>query len=175
MSRQVVYQGRRIRVEVDERVDSRGAQVRRDVVVHPGATVILPLLDGDRVCLIRNQRVTVGEELLEIPAGTLEPPEPPQECAARELAEETGYRARRWKKLAEFYPSPGVLSEKMHLFLAEELDLGRGGPAGGRGDPPGGGAVRAGAGVGHRRDHPGRQDDPRAAALGAAAGLSRSI
>ncbi|HEY3452027.1 MAG TPA: NUDIX hydrolase [Myxococcales bacterium] len=124
MSREVVYRGRRIQVEVDARVDSRGVEVRRDVVVHPGAAVILPLLEGDRVCLIRNQRITVGEELLEVPAGTLEPPEPPETCARRELAEETGYRAARWRKLAEYFPSPGVLSERMHLYLAEGLTLG---------------------------------------------------
>jgi len=124
MGREVAYRGRRIQVEVDTRRDSRGAEVRRDVVVHPGAAVVLPLLEGDRVCLIRNQRITVGGELLEVPAGTLEPPAPPEACAARELAEETGYRAQRLRKLAEFYPSPGVLTEKMHLFVAEGLTLG---------------------------------------------------
>lgn len=124
MSRELVYQGRRFRVEVDTWVDARGAEVRREVVVHPGSAVVLPLLDGDRVCLIKNRRLAVGGELLELPAGTLEPPEAPQACAARELAEETGYRATSWRELAEFYPSPGVSSEKMHLFVAEGLTLG---------------------------------------------------
>ena len=67
----------------------------------------------------------IGETLLEVPAGTLEPNEPPEAAAARELAEETGYRAGRWRKLAEFVPSPGVLSERTHLFLAQDLTSGR--------------------------------------------------
>lgn len=67
--------------------------VRRELVVHPGAVTILPLLDPQTVVMIRNYRFAVGAELLELPAGTLEPPEPPVECAARELEEETGYRA----------------------------------------------------------------------------------
>jgi ADP-ribose pyrophosphatase len=74
--------------------------------------------------LLRNQRPNVGETLWEVPAGTLEPGEPVEKAAVRELAEETGYQAARWRKLAEFYPSPGVLSERTHLFLAEELTPG---------------------------------------------------
>lgn len=101
-----------------------GTPIQRDVVLHPGAVAILPLLDDDHVCLIRNQRPITGETLLEIPAGTLEPPEPPDQAAVRELAEETGYQAARWRKLTEFFPSPGVLSEKTHLYLAEGLTPG---------------------------------------------------
>src|SRR5262249_37496091 len=85
---------------------------------------IVPLLDGDRVCLLRNQRPIVGETLWEIPAGTLEPGEVPDHAAVRELEEETGYRAAHWHKLGAFYPSPGVLSERTHLFVATELTPG---------------------------------------------------
>jgi ADP-ribose pyrophosphatase len=66
----------------------------------------------------------VGETLWEVPAGTLEPGEPPDQAAVRELAEETGYTAASWRKLAEFYPSPGVLSERTHLYLATDLTPG---------------------------------------------------
>jgi ADP-ribose pyrophosphatase len=124
MTREIVYRGRRIAVAAD--MDNRpdGSVVRRDVVLHPGAVVILPLVADDAVCLLRNRRVAVGETLWELPAGTLEPGESPDEAAVRELAEETGYSAARWRKLAEFYPSPGVLSERMHLYVARDLTPG---------------------------------------------------
>src|SRR5439155_14155737 len=73
---------------------------------------------------LRNVRPAVGEELWEVPAGTLEPDEAVEAAAVRELAEETGYRAAIWRKLAEFYPSPGVLAERMHLFVASGLTPG---------------------------------------------------
>ncbi len=124
MSREVVYQGRKFQVVREATVQPDGRTVLREAVLHPGAVAILPLLEGNRVCLLRNRRYSVGETLLEVPAGTLEPGEAPEATARRELAEETGYQAVRWRKLAEFYPSPGVLSERMYLFLAEELTPG---------------------------------------------------
>jgi ADP-ribose pyrophosphatase len=124
MSRQIVYQGRRIQVAREVTALADGRSVERDLVLHPGAVVILPLVDPDHVCLLRNRRFVVGEELWEVPAGTLEPGEPPEQTAVRELAEETGYRAGRWRKLLEFYSSPGILSERMHLFLAQDLTPG---------------------------------------------------
>lgn len=126
MTRRVLYHGRKIQVARDVSSLPDGRAVERDVVIHPGAVAILPLVDRDHVCLIRNVRPAVGETLLEIPAGTLEPGEPVERAAERELAEETGYRAGRWTKLGEFFPSPGVLSERTHLFLAQDL---RPGPA----------------------------------------------
>jgi ADP-ribose pyrophosphatase len=124
MTREIVYAGKRIQVAVETMTGQGGIVVRREVVLHPGAVAILAVPDTDHVCLLRNRRVSVGETLWEIPAGTLEPPEPPAEAAVRELAEETGYRASRWRKLAEFFPSPGILSERMVLFLAQDLTAG---------------------------------------------------
>jgi ADP-ribose pyrophosphatase len=98
-----------------------GNQKTREIVRHPGACVIVPLLEGDRVCLIRNFRIAAGKTLIELPAGTLEPPEPPHVTAERELIEETGYRATRIEFLHAFYLSPGILDERMHLFLATGL------------------------------------------------------
>ncbi len=90
----------------------------REIVHHPGSVAILPILDDGRICLIRNYRVAVGKTLIEVPAGTLEPGEDPAETAHRELIEETGYRARSIEKLREFSMSPGILNERMHLYLA---------------------------------------------------------
>jgi ADP-ribose pyrophosphatase len=101
-----------------------GGSRPRQVVRHPGAVAILPLVDDDHVCLIRNFRVAVETTLLEIPAGTLEPNEPPEHTAARELIEETGYIAGRLDKLHSFLLSPGILDERMHLFVARDLKLG---------------------------------------------------
>lgn len=113
------------RISVDRvTVDTPSGPVAREVVVHPGAVVVLPVLLDGRVVLIRNRRVAVGETLLELPAGTLNAGEDPAACALRELAEETGYRAERLEPLLRFYPSPGVLDEVMHGFLATGLRAG---------------------------------------------------
>ncbi len=101
-----------------------GATVEREFVQHPGAVVLVPVLDDDHVCLIRNFRAAVGETLIELPAGTLEPGESPAATAARELAEETGYTAERIEELTAFYMSPGILNERMHLFVATGLTEG---------------------------------------------------
>jgi len=99
-----------------------GSEIIRDVVEHPGAAVIIPQLDDGRIVLIRNLRRTVGKVLWELPAGTLEPGEAPETCAAREVEEETGYRAGTLKPLTEFFPSPGILTERMYGFVATELE-----------------------------------------------------
>ncbi len=124
MARTIVHVGRKIRVALDEELLPDGTTIRRDVVLHPGAVAVLPILDAEHICLVRNQRPILDEVLWEIPAGTLEPGEPPPHAACRELAEETGYQAARWTKLGELIPSPGVLSEIIHLFLAEDLTPG---------------------------------------------------
>jgi ADP-ribose pyrophosphatase len=121
MTRELVHTGKKIQVFVETTTAPDGSVVRRDIVQHPGAVAVLPLVDDNRVCLLRNHRPNVGATLLEIPAGTLEPGEAPELAAVRELAEETGYRANSWRKLCAFYPSPGVLSELTHLFLAGDL------------------------------------------------------
>ncbi len=92
-----------------------------DIVVHPGAAVILPLLPDGRVLLIQNYRIALGRELLELPAGTLDPSETAEACAARELTEETGYRAGRLEPLVTFYSSPGIMTERLVSFLARDL------------------------------------------------------
>ncbi len=115
---------RRFRVETIERTTAAGNTVQREVVRHPGAVTILPLVDDDHVCLIRNYRVAVDRTLIELPAGTLEPGEDPRDTARRELAEETGYHATRLEQLHTFFLSPGILDERIHLFLASQLTPG---------------------------------------------------
>lgn len=124
MPRQIIHEGRKIKVALDTSPGPNGEPIRRDLILHPGAVVILPVIDRDHVCLLRNERFVIGETLWEVPAGTLEPGESIETAAARELIEETGYTAKRWRKLGHFFPSPGVLDEKMHLFVAEELTAG---------------------------------------------------
>src|SRR5437764_4531905 len=105
MSRTIVHTGRKIRVAVDTFTAPDGRQVERDLVLHPGAVVILPVLDADRVVLLRNFRFAVAETLWEVPAGTLAPGEELEACARRELLEETGYTAARWTYRGFLYAS----------------------------------------------------------------------
>ncbi|GAB5405435.1 MAG: NUDIX hydrolase [Aureliella sp.] len=101
-----------------------GGTFRREVIRHPGAVVILPILSDGRICLIRNYRATVEQTLYELPAGTREPGEPPIETARRELAEETGYQCSSIEPLLDFHMSPGILDEHMFAFLATDLTPG---------------------------------------------------
>ncbi len=116
-----VFEGRVVMLRVDDVRLPNGRETKREVVEHKGAVAIVPLLPGNRVVLIRQWRHAVGEELLEIPAGTLEPGEDPLACAHRELAEETGYEASLLEPIASFYTSPGFTNERLHLFLATGL------------------------------------------------------
>lgn len=113
----------RFRVEQVHQPLADGGTLTRAVVRHPGAVTIIPMVDPEHVCLIRNFRVSVQQTLVELPAGTLEPPDSPEATAHRELIEETGYRAGQLRQLHRFYLSPGILDERMHLFLAQQLDF----------------------------------------------------
>jgi ADP-ribose pyrophosphatase len=115
---------RRFRVVRRTETGRDGREHAREIVVHPGAVTILPVFDDGRVCLIRNRRIAVGQTLIELPAGTLEPDEDPAATAARELMEETGYRAERVEKLCEFFMSPGILNERMYVYVARGLTPG---------------------------------------------------
>jgi ADP-ribose pyrophosphatase len=126
IDRQVVYNGKKVRLELHHLEDpGTGKRHKREVVVHPGAVVVLPVLPDERILLIRNYRYAVGESLLELPAGTLERGEEPINCAGRELIEETGYTAGRIKPIGSFFTSPGILSERMYAFAAYDLRPGR--------------------------------------------------
>jgi ADP-ribose pyrophosphatase len=122
IEKQVIFNGRMMRLELHHLEDEEGNRTRREVVAHPGAAVVLPMLDDKTILLIRNRRYAVGTILLELPAGTLEKNEDPMNCAGRELLEETGYLAGRLKPIGNFYSSPGILSEKMYAFVAYDLE-----------------------------------------------------
>jgi ADP-ribose pyrophosphatase len=122
---------RRFDVVAVEEALADGLVREREIVVHPGSVVVVPILeqrgvaDGRQVCLIENQRLSVGRPLLELPAGTLDVAgEAPAAAAARELAEETGWRTGRIEPLGGLWMSPGILRERMHLFLATDLSPG---------------------------------------------------
>jgi ADP-ribose pyrophosphatase len=123
IEKQVIYEGTKVRLEVHHLKDEEtGRRLRKEVCVHNGAVVILPMLEGGKILLIRNRRYAIGQILLELPAGTLEPRENPMNGAGRELLEETGYLAGRLKLLGSFFTSPGILSEKMYAFVAYDLE-----------------------------------------------------
>lgn len=122
---QIAFAGRKFRVEVSSYEGPDGATHRLEVIRHPGAAVILPLLDDGRLVLIKNHRRAIQRELLELPAGTLDPRETPEQCALRELKEETGYSAQRIEPLISFYSTPGICDERMHVFVAQNLQPGR--------------------------------------------------
>jgi ADP-ribose pyrophosphatase len=117
----VLHRGGHIQLTMDTFKTADGKQFRRETIRHPASVVILPVLSGNRVVLIRQFRSALGRYIHEIPAGTSEPKEPLERCARRELAEEAGYKASKWTRLHEFYPAPGVSTERMVLYRAEGL------------------------------------------------------
>jgi len=121
INRRTVHQGRVIEVQVDDVEVRDGLNVRRDVVRHPGAVVMLAVDDQERILWIRQHRWAAGRELLELPAGTLEIGEVPEDCARRELAEETGFAASKWQALGGFYSAPGFCDEYLYAFAASVL------------------------------------------------------
>jgi ADP-ribose pyrophosphatase len=123
--RRIIYAGHKFDLGLVGLTLADGTRAERELVVHPGSVAMLPLLDeGGQVVLIRNQRIGLGRTLWEIPAGTLDPGEDPDTCAARELKEETGYIAGRIHKLAEWFVAPGVSDELMHVYVCDQLTPG---------------------------------------------------
>jgi ADP-ribose pyrophosphatase len=125
---EVLYQGKVFRLQRDMVVEPGGVQAERDIIVHPGSVVVLPIFEDGRVLLIRQFRYSVGEFLWEFVAGRKEPDETPAAGARRELMEETGYRAKRLRKLMRVVPTPGFVSEWMWIFAAEGLTAGEAHP-----------------------------------------------
>ena len=122
--RRVIYKGRKIDLALVPVTLADGSIVERELVLHRGAVALVPMVDNEHVCLVRNERYAVGKTLIEVPAGTIDEGETPEITAGRELIEETGYRASHITKLAEWYVSPGVLNERMYLFRCDGLTLG---------------------------------------------------
>jgi ADP-ribose pyrophosphatase len=118
---QTLLETKRFQVVRVTRTSPAGKVHTREYIEHPGAVTIVPVLPDGRICLVRNYRLAVDQTLLELPAGTLDAGETPSKTAERELAEETGYLTGRLEPLCEFYMSPGILNERMSVFVASEL------------------------------------------------------
>src|SRR5580700_3159294 len=123
-----VYRCRVFRVTEDEAGDGSGWSIKRSVIRHPGSAVMIAVDKKDRVLLVRQYRLPAAQYLWELPAGKVDEGETVAQAAKRELIEETGLRAKKWKKLAAFYPSPGYVQEKMTIFLATGLTEGEARP-----------------------------------------------
>jgi ADP-ribose pyrophosphatase len=123
-ARRLIYRGLKIDLALLPVVLLDGTTAEREVIIHRGAVALVPMVDNDHVCLVRNRRYAVGKTLLEVPAGTIDLGETPDQTAARELVEETGFRAGRIRPIREWYVSPGVFTERMYLFLCEDLEPG---------------------------------------------------
>lgn len=120
ISTETIYKGKVFDIRMDEIRDG-DVTYKREIVVHKGSAVVIPVFDDGTVALVRQYRHAAGKHLLEICAGTLNEGEDPEKGAIRELEEEIGVRAAKIEKLTEFYVSPGFLTEKMHVYLASEL------------------------------------------------------
>jgi ADP-ribose pyrophosphatase len=124
LSSKVVFKGSVFSVRRDKMIEPGGIRCTRDIVVHQGSVVVLPAFDDGSILLVRQYRHAVGRYVWELVAGRIESGESLQAAARRELIEEAGYTARRIQRLTSFYPSPGLLSEKMWVVLATGLTLG---------------------------------------------------
>jgi ADP-ribose pyrophosphatase len=124
ISSKLLLQTRVFGVYHERAVAPGGFSIERDIVRHVGSAVMMARDAKGRILLVRQFRLPAKGRLWELPAGRLDPRESPLAAARRELAEETGYRARRWTRLVSYYPSPGYCAEKMTLYLAEGLTAG---------------------------------------------------
>ncbi|MBK7251055.1 MAG: NUDIX hydrolase [Gammaproteobacteria bacterium] len=122
LGERTVYQGRVITVKVETVRLPNGRDAALEIVHHPGGAAIAAIDAEGRICLLRQFRHAGGGYVWELPAGKLEPPEPPLQTAQRELGEEAGVSARHWESLGSYLSSPGVFTEVIHLYLARELE-----------------------------------------------------
>jgi ADP-ribose pyrophosphatase len=128
LSSKMIYQGKVFGVRHDVVMEPGGAKATRDIVTHPGSVVVLPILPDGRIIMIRQYRHTVGDFLLEIVAGRIERGETNLQAAKRELAEETGYRAKHFREMMNVYPTPGFVRETMVAYAATGLTPGKTNP-----------------------------------------------
>ncbi len=128
LSSSIVYKGPVFGIRRDEVIEPSGVRTTREVVTHPGSVVVLPVLPDGRILLIQQYRHAIRQYLWELVAGRMDPGETPKVAAARELIEETGYRARRIQIFLDVFPTPGFLEERMFILLAEGLTAGEAEP-----------------------------------------------
>ena len=119
----IVYDGNLLTVFCDKVELPNGKETKREFIRHPGAVAVVPITQEGNIVLVRQFRYPVGKAILEVPAGKLDKGEHPDECARRELEEETGYVAQSIKRLSSIYTTPGFTDEVIHLYIAENLTL----------------------------------------------------
>ncbi len=128
LSSTTIYEGPVFGIRRDEVIEPSGVRAIREVITHPGSVVVLPVLPDGRILLIRQYRHATRQYLWELVAGRMDPGETPKAAAARELIEETGYRAKRFRVFLDVFPTPGFLEERMFILLAEGLTAGEAEP-----------------------------------------------
>src|SRR5260370_34620686 len=128
LSSTIIYNGAVFGIRRDEVIEPSGVRATREVITHPGSVVVLPVLPDGRILLIEQYRHATRQYLLELVAGRIDPGETPKAAAARELIEETGYRAKRFRMFLDVFPTPGFLEERMFILLAEGLTAGEAQP-----------------------------------------------
>ena len=121
IAKREIYAGRVVRLNIETVELPNGHRTDLEILHHPGGAAVVAVDARRRVCLLRQFRHAAGGWVTELPAGKLDNREPPEECAVRELAEEAGVQAGRLEKLGEFFSSPGVLTEVIHVYLARDL------------------------------------------------------
>ena len=128
LSSTIIYNGPVFGIRRDEVIEPSGVRATREVITHPGSVVVLPVLPDGRILLIRQYRHATRQYLWELVAGRMDSGETPKVAAARELIEETGYRAKRFRVFLDVFPTPGFLEERMFILLAEGLSEGEAEP-----------------------------------------------
>jgi ADP-ribose pyrophosphatase len=124
LSSKIVYEGTIFGIRHDEVIEPSGIHATRELITHPGSVVVLPVLSDGRIVLIQQYRHAAKQHLWELVAGRIDSGENPRKAAARELMEETGYRAKRFRVFLDVFPTPGFLEERMFILLAEGLTAG---------------------------------------------------
>jgi ADP-ribose pyrophosphatase len=128
LSSEMLYQGPVFGLRRDEVIEPTGLRTKREVITHPGSVVVLPVLPDGRIVMIQQYRHATRQYLWELVAGRMEPGEDPKEAAARELAEETGYKTKKMRVFLDVFPTPGFLEERMFLLLASDVRPGQASP-----------------------------------------------
>src|SRR5215475_4036674 len=128
LSSEMIYQGPVFGLRRDEVIEPTGLRTKREVITHPGSVVVLPVLPDGRIVLIQQYRHATKQYLWELVAGRMEPGEDPKEAAARELVEETGYKAKKMRVFLDVFPTPGFLEERMFLLVASDVIPGTASP-----------------------------------------------
>ncbi len=128
LSSAIIYKGPVFGIRRDEVIEPSGVRTSREVITHPGSVVVLPVLPDGRILLIRQYRHATRQYLWELVAGRMDPGETPKVAAARELIEETGFRAKRFRMFLDVFPTPGFLEERMFILLADGLTAGEAEP-----------------------------------------------